>query len=128
MKTFQKIMIAAIVVGAFTFNAEAKESNAVKKAKEAVEAEPADWQTLAKSAKVCFRKGENTDQALKWIDESISLKKTAQNLEIKGDYYASVNNNEKALAYYAEAANVGRSNDPKFDSSKLQTKIWKMRS
>lgn len=127
MKTFQKFMMAAMIVAAFAFSAQAKDSNAVKKAKEAVESEPTDWKTLAKSAEVCFKKGENTEQALKWIDESISLKKTAKNLEIKGDYYASISKNEKALEYYTEAANVGRTSNPNFDSSKIQAKIWKLR-
>lgn len=129
MKTIQKMMGIFALSSALAFSATASsDSHAVKKAKEAVEeAKPYDWKTLAKSAEVCFRKNENTTEALEWIDKSIEIYKNPMNLEIKGDYYASANKKADALALYSEAIQIGKDQNFDFDTSKLQEKIWNLR-
>lgn len=130
MKTIQKMywMTAILAVCSFTALGYSGESNAVKKAKEAVEeAAPYDWRTLAESAKVCFKKKENVDLALKWIDKSIEINKDPFNLEIKGDYYQSIGDNKEAMKLYYDAITTGKEQNFWFDTSELQAKIWKLR-
>lgn len=130
MKMIQKTigMLAMVIMFSTTAWAATGESYAVKKAKEAVaEAESYDWKTLATSAKVCFRKGENTEQALEWINQSIKIQKDPINLEIKADYYAGIGEKNDALKYYSEAIDAGKKQNFWFDSSSLQSKIWELR-
>lgn len=128
MKTIQRLMGILALSTVLIFTAEASDSNAVKKAKEAVEeAKPYDWKTLAESAAVCFKKNENTTEALNWINKSIEINKDPINLEIKADYYAAINEKKQALSLYAEAINTGKNQNFDFDSSKLQAKIWELR-
>lgn len=131
MKMIQKLIGATALVAVFSLTSLAGpgQSNAVKKAIEAVnEAEPYDWKTLAESAKVCFKKGENVEQALQWIDKSIEINKDPMNLEIKGDYYSATGAKEEALKLYSEAITVGKAQNFWYDTSELQSKIWNLRS
>jgi len=129
MKIFQKTIAMIALAAIVSFSAQAApESNAVKKAKEAVEeAAPYDWKTLASSAEICFKKKENTELALEWINKSIEINKDPKNLEIKADYFASIGEKSKALALYSEAINTGKEQNFWFDSSDLQDKIWSLR-
>lgn len=130
MKSIKKMywMTAIVAICSFTALGYSGESNAVKKAKEAVkEAEAYDWRTLAESAQVCFDKKENVGQALEWIDRSIEINKDPFNLEVKGDYYRSIGDNKKAMRLYYEAITVGKSQNFWFESSKIQGKIWDLR-
>lgn len=133
MNTLRKINLAVVLVFAITFTAfsgsitEGK-SRAVKKAIEAVEAAEAyDWQTLAKSAAVCFEKKENMEQALTWITKSIELNEDPYNLEVMGDYYSGEGQNKKAMEYYYKAITVGKEQNFWNDSQRLQKKIWDLR-
>lgn len=127
MKTLKTTLGIFSLLMILSLSALAVESNAIRKAKEAVAAEPSDWKVLAKSAKICFNKNENTSEALNWINRSIEIKKTPENLEIKADYLLSQNQKREALLLYTEAVSVGRSANIHFDSSKLQAKIWELR-
>lgn len=104
------------------------ESQSVKKARIAVEAAPAyDWKTLAESAKICFEKNQNTEQALEWINKSIQLEKDPMNLEILADYYVSKGETAKGIEKLIEAIDAGRAQNFWYDSSNIQAKIWKLR-
>lgn len=128
MKTIQKMMTAMTLIVIITFTTQAAESAAVKKAKEAVaEAAPYDWKILAESADICFSKGENIDEAMKWIDKSIEINKDPLNLEVKADYLVAQGKNKQAMKYYVEAIKAGKEQNFWFDSSGLQAKIWKLR-
>ncbi|RED94413.1 hypothetical protein [Marinoscillum furvescens] len=131
MKTIQKMIGALALVGLLTFTATASstgESKSVKKAKEAVEeAAGYDWKTLAESAQVCFKKDQNIDQAMIWIEKSIEIQEDPFNLEILADYYASKGENDLAMSTYVRAIDAGRAQNFWYDNSHLQAKIWELR-
>ncbi|MFH6982364.1 hypothetical protein [Marinoscillum luteum] len=130
MKSIQRMMGVAALIMIFTYSTQATpdDSNAVKKAKDAVEgAAPYDWKTMAQSAKVCFRKQENVEQALEWINKSIEINKDPFNLEIKADYYRDKGEKDEALKLYSEALKVGKEQNFWFDGTDIQAKIWKLR-
>ena len=126
MKGILKIGIMLLGMVAYTTLSaqDGRESKILSKHKTVIEnAAPDDWKTLAKSADACLKKNVNTREIASWIDRSLEIKKTAYNLEVKGDYYMANNLPEKAGEYYLEAIENGMSNDPDFDSSELQEKI-----
>ena len=132
IKAFTIFTVALLTISSFSFannniGEAANEEKVINKAREAVEsASPDDWYTYAKAAKSCFAKKVNLKEAAEWIDQSIEIKETAFNLEIKGDYYAMNRLPRKALEYYTKAAQVGKSEDFNFDTSGLQKKIAKI--
>ena len=94
------------------------------KTREAVaEAQPDDWKTLAEAAEKCIHKGVNLKEAQEWLDTSLKIKETALNLMVKGDYYASNNQPDRALEYYVKSLKVGKQQDVNFNGSKVQQKI-----
>jgi len=101
----------------------------ISKARAAVEnASQDDWETYAKSAELCIEKNINMKEASKWLEHSISIKKTTLNLRIKGDYYLKNKLPRKAMEYYLLAIETGKANDFYFDSSRLQSRIDKARN
>lgn len=131
MKTIQKMIGAVAVVALISFSATASstgESKSVKKAKEAVEeAAGYDWKTMAESAAICFKKGQNIEQAMVWIEKSIEIQEDPFNLEILADYYASLGKKDKAITTYVKAIDAGRAQNFWYDNSHLQAKIWDLR-
>ena len=87
---------------------------------------PDDWYSLALSAETCIKKNIINKEVAEWIDRSLKIKKTAFNLEVKGDYYIKNKLPDKAGECYLEAIKVGIDEDHNFDSSELQEKIAKI--
>jgi len=103
---------------------EAKVDKTTAKARQTVaDATPDDWYALAKAADMCIKKDKNLKEAASWLDESISIKETPYNLEVKGRYYEASNLPQKALGHYVKALQLGKSQDFYFDGKELQTKI-----
>ena len=129
MKNAEKIsqMLAlalALTLAPLFTNAMASNDKLVEKAREAVKnADDNDWQTLNKSAKVCIRKGVNMEEALVWINKSISINKNMENLELRGDYYFKFGNNRQAMISYVEVIKFGNANIVNYDSSLIEAKI-----
>jgi len=128
----KKISIISIIIlfVAFSFSSYAKdgkEKKVVAKFQETVDnAAPDDWYTLAECADICLRKKINCKEVSIWLDESLKIKETPFNLEVKGDYYVANNLPEKAGDYYLKAIFLGTEEDSNFDVSGLQTKIAKL--
>ena len=129
MKKISIISIITLFV-AFSFSSYAKdgkEKKVVAKFQETVDnAAPDDWYTLAECADICLRKKINCKEVSIWLDESLKIKETPFNLEVKGDYYVANNLPEKAGDYYLKAIFLGIEEDSNFDASGLQTKIAKL--
>ncbi len=100
------------------------ESKVVEKAREAVESSSSNWKILAESAQKCFRKDQNIDQAMEWINKSIDINPDPYNYEIKGDYFLSKKQYNKALKQYYEAILIGKEQNFWYDNKHLQKKIW----
>jgi hypothetical protein len=110
----------------FAFQASANDDKLVEKARTAVSsASPDDWHTLATWAEKCIRKGVNLKEAAEWLDKSITIKETAFNLNVKGDYYVANKLPEKALESYIRSIELGRSEE-NFDVQAVQDKITKL--
>lgn len=124
---FTLLLVASLTVGS-AFSAQANNEKIISKARAAIEnASPDDWETYAKSAELCIAKNINMKEASKWLDHSLSIKKTTYNLRVKGDYYLKNKLPVKAMEKYLEAIDVGRAKDFYFDSSELQSRIYKAR-
>ncbi|GAB4334828.1 MAG: hypothetical protein OHK0038_12280 [Flammeovirgaceae bacterium] len=128
MKTFKSIFAALLIMvtSLFAFQASANDDKLVEKARTAVSsASPDDWYTLASWAEKCIKKGVNLKEAAEWLDKSISIKETAYNLSVKGDYYVANKLPEKALETYIRSIELGRT-DEEFDMQAVQNKITKL--
>jgi hypothetical protein len=126
MKKIASILMVVILCG-ISFSTKAldgKNEKFMNKHREIInELSPDDWYTLAASAESCIKKNIINKEVAEWIDRSLKIKKTAFNLEVKGDYYMKNRLPDKAGEYYLEAIKVGIDEDDHFDSSELQEKI-----
>ena len=96
----------------------------VEKARYAVEqAAPHDWETLAKSAEKCIRRGVNLKEAVAWLEQSVEIKRTSYNLEVLGDYYAKNHLPKKAIGAYAESFRRGILTDERYQGNDKVTNI-----
>ena len=125
LKTSLAVLVAvAISASAFASDPESK---TVEKAREAVESSSSNWKVLAESAQKCFKKDENIDQAIEWINKSIEINPDPFNYEIKGDYYSSKKQYKMAVEQYYNAIVIGKEQNFWHDNKHLQKKIWESR-
>ncbi|MBL3654652.1 hypothetical protein [Fulvivirga sediminis] len=97
-----------------------------EKAREAVsKAAPDDWETLAESAHMCFKKGVNLKEAKAWLDTSLEIKESALGHEVAGDYYMSNKLYEQAITSYVKSMKLLKQKDFYADTDVLQSKIDK---
>lgn len=126
MKRFMMItwMFVFLGISAVTIARDGKEDKIINKYKVIVaNTSPDDWYTLAESADMCLKKNINRKEIYKWLEQSLSIKETPYNLEVKGDYYRINNLPEKAGKCYLKAIQLGTENDSNFDIKNLQAKI-----
>ena len=131
MKTISKLstLAIALVVSFSSLSVQANPDKALNKAKAAVEqASPDDWETYANSAKTLIQKKAYMAEAKKWIETSLSIKETAFNLEIMGDYYMKNKLPKKAMSYYIQSMNKLKEKDATVDTSNIQDKILKAKA
>jgi hypothetical protein len=118
------IMVLVGISSSTTMARDGKEDKIINKYKEIIEkSSPDDWYTLAESADICLKKNINRKEVAEWLEQSLSIKETPYNLEVKGDYYRINNLPEKAGQYYLKAIQLGSENDSGFDTKELQAKI-----
>ncbi|WP_258105047.1 hypothetical protein [Marinoscillum sp. MHG1-6] len=132
MKSLNKFFILALALtlsfASFSSDLDDPNSQSVKQAKEAVKlAEPDDYITLAQSAEICFLLKENTEQALSWIDQSLNIKETPYNLEIKADFLASIGDKSLATNYYLKAVLAADESSLDTHNSRIQDKLLSLR-
>lgn len=126
MEKVTKVVLFLVLSGMWLtgFTADDKNERIVSKYREVInESSPDDWYTLATCAKQCMKKDILNKEVAEWIDRSLEIKRTAYNLEIKGDYYILNRLPEEAGNFYLEAIRVGLEDDPDFDPSGIQSKI-----
>jgi len=125
MKNLKTSLVALIAVAISTsVFANDPESKIVEKAREAVESSASDWKVLAESAQKCFKRNENVEQAMQWIDKSIEINPDPFNYEVKGDYYNSKKQYKMAMEQYYKAILTGKEQNFWYDNKHLQKKIW----
>ncbi|PWJ37980.1 hypothetical protein [Sediminitomix flava] len=69
-------------------------------------ANSSDWNTPFEAAQICLNDLENMSEAYIWIEQSISAKETAQNRELKGDYFALYGLDQLAFNEYQKALEI----------------------
>jgi tetratricopeptide (TPR) repeat protein len=92
------------------------------------ESAPDDWQTLAKAADLCIRKGTNLTQAKDWFEKSLAIKESSLGLEVAGDYYAKNKLYDKAINYYVKSMLKAKEKNISEDTSAVQSKIADVKS
>ena len=125
LKVLMLFVLSAICLNGFS--ADDKNEKVLNRYREEVNgASPDDWYTLATCAKQCMKKDIMNKEVAEWIDRSLEIKRTAYNLEIKGDYFLLNRLPDEAGKFYLEALQVGFEDDPDFDPSGIQSKIADM--
>jgi len=100
IKLIAFVMVAAM---AHTTSYSTTLSSVEKIRKEANNASPDDWYTLAKCAEKLISKGKHLEETKTWLLQSIYISKRSYNVMVLGDYYHALKHPEKALEYYVEA-------------------------
>jgi hypothetical protein len=109
------------------YSFDGKDEKVLNKYREIInDSAPDDWYILASCAESCIKKDIINKEVAGWIDRSIKIRKTAYNMEIKGDYYIINKLPAKAGSCYLEAIKIGLEEDSNFDVAELQSKIAKI--
>ncbi|AZQ60805.1 hypothetical protein EI427_00830 [Flammeovirga pectinis] len=80
-----------------------------------------DWATYAKAAELSINWNADLALAKEWIDHAITVERNHKTLEILGDYYVRLGDEEKAFAAYMEAIEINITNTENLD--RLQRKV-----
>lgn len=129
MKNFVRVSIIAMMATSSFIFAASKDDKATIKSRQIVEnATPDDWKALADAAAICVNKKTNLTQAAEWLEKSLSIKESAYNLEIKGDYMLLSNQPKVAMGLYIKAMQTGMNSQSGYDVSQLQAKIAALRT
>ena len=92
---------------------------------EVASASPDDWMTYAKSAEKLIRKGSHLTEAKEWLTKSLSIKETAYNLEVMGDYYVANNLPKEAVNFYLKSMQSAQSVNFEADVRQVQDKMFR---
>lgn len=93
------------------FTVEVKEVNALAmaKARAAIAAaKPDDWQSRAQAANFAFQNKINTEEAMQWLDQSIKIKETFNNVGLKARVLAEQGKTAEAIAAGEKAIQIGK--------------------
>jgi hypothetical protein len=100
----------------------------VSKARAAVAAAKADdWRTPMQAAGYCLQNKLNTEEAWGWLEKSIGIKATYQNLGLKARSYAAMGKTAEAIAAGEKAIAAGKADAAKPDTAPLEKLVaeWK---
>jgi hypothetical protein len=93
------------------FTVEVKDVKAlvIEKARAAIAAaKPDDWSIRASAANYAFQNKLNTEEAMQWLDQSIKIKETFNNLSLKARTLAEQGKTAEAVAAGEKAIQVGK--------------------
>lgn len=97
------------------------EATVLPQMREAVAAAKADdWSTPYRAASWCFDTSLNMDEAGKWLAQSMAVKETYPNLNLKSRWLAKEGKMKDAVTTAEKAIQVGKANDPPSDTSALE--------
>ncbi len=91
------------------------------------EMKPDDWQTPYRAAQYCFQAGTNLDEAIKWAEQSVSIKEGYFNLSLLADMKMKMGSRQDAVSTAERALKVGKEDPNKPDTRTLEKKLteWK---
>ena len=86
-----------------------------------------DWRIPYQAANFAFNNGMEWSESQQWIDRSVGIKKTAQNLGLKARMLSKAGKSQEAIRTAEEAIAVGKAAEPKVDTSALEKLVgeWK---
>jgi hypothetical protein len=93
------------------FTVEVKDVNAltIEKARAAIiAAKPDDWQTRLSAANFAFQNKISPDEAMQWLDQSIKIKETFNNVGLKARVLADEGKNAEAVTTGERAIQLGK--------------------
>ena len=93
------------------FTVEVKDVNtlAIAKARAAIAgAKPDDWQSRMQAANFAFQNKVNTEEAMQWLDQSIKIKETFNNIGLKARVLAEQGKTADAIAAGEKAIQLGK--------------------
>lgn len=102
------------------FDIDAKAYSNIKKAID--NADKDDWVVYAASANYAADNKIHQDEAMQWVDKSISIKPTYYNYFVKAKLLANEKNTKEALNYIDKSRQLGKS-DPEFKDFKPQVDV-----
>jgi len=115
------MLLALLSTQAFGFT---KSDKTIEKARAVIEkAAPDDWESYAKAADMCIRKGVNLTEAKEWVETSLTIKSSVLGNEVAGDYYMHNKLYERAIDHYLKGMLLAKEKDFHADVSELQKKI-----
>jgi len=103
-------------------------AQALANIQKALAAGPKDWEVPYDAAQFAFTNNLAKEDAMKWVDQSISLKTTYWNLRLKADMLAQSGNKAEAIATAEKAVKLGKDNkDDAGEVAKTEKKLaeWK---
>ena len=93
------------------FTVEVKDVNtlAIEKARAALaSAKPDDWLSRMQAANFAFQNKLNTEEAMQWLDQSIKIKETFNNVGLKARVLAEQGKTAEAIAAGEKAIQLGK--------------------
>ncbi|MGE5353350.1 MAG: DUF2911 domain-containing protein [Acidobacteriota bacterium] len=102
------------------FDIDAKAYSNIKKAIE--NADKDDWVVYAASANYAADNKIHQEEAMQWVDKSISIKPTYYNYFVKAKLLANNNQTKEALSFIDKSRQLGK-NDPEFKDFKPQVDV-----
>ncbi len=91
-----------------------------------LQASVGSWQVLNGAARYALTEKVYANEAMSWIERSIALDKNQTNLRTKAELLAGAGKTQDAIATAEEAVKVGKSRDPKFESSQFAKDLAKL--
>ena len=89
-----------------------------------------DWRTPYQAANYAFQFDAVNDNAIKWVDRSIALKETYQNVSLKAQLLAKHGKTREAIAVADRALRLAQSSTPRPDTAQLEKSLaeWKTKA
>lgn len=92
----------------FTVKVDVKATTLARAEKAVASAAADDWQTPYQAAAYCFRSGIATEQANAWLERSLGIEQTPQNLGLKARRLANAGNLDDAITTAKKAVEMGK--------------------
>jgi hypothetical protein len=92
------------------FTVEVKDVNAlaIEKARATIAAKPDDWEGRMQAANFAFQSKLNTEEAMQWLDQSIKIKETFNNVGLKARVLAGQGKTAEAIIAGEKAIQLGK--------------------
>lgn len=80
-------------------------------------AKPDDWRTAQRAASWCFDAGVALEEGSAWLEKSLAVQKTYQNLSLRARWLAKDGKKKEAIATAKEAVAAGKASKDKIDTA-----------